>query len=66
MLFSCSYSFYADHFEHFFSQADRTIMWNNYMLEALIEKKMDQYLLPVIQGSILKFVSTFCTLTCYL
>uniref|UniRef100_A0A452XL11 SAC domain-containing protein n=1 Tax=Aegilops tauschii subsp. strangulata TaxID=200361 RepID=A0A452XL11_AEGTS len=32
-------------------QAERRFMWNGYLLEPLIENKLDQYLLPVIQGS---------------
>ncbi|KAK9164937.1 hypothetical protein Scep_000128 [Stephania cephalantha] len=34
-------------------QADPRYIWNNYMLEALIDNKLDPYLLPVIQGNIL-------------
>ncbi|CAN6923437.1 unnamed protein product [Brassica oleracea] len=33
-------------------------LWNNYMLEVLIDNKLDQFLLPVIQGNIL-FISCF-------
>ncbi|KAL1540696.1 Fimbrin, actin-bundling protein [Salvia divinorum] len=32
-------------------QADPRFLWNNYMLEVLIDNKLDSYLLPVIQGS---------------
>ncbi|XP_042041995.1 phosphoinositide phosphatase SAC6-like [Salvia splendens] len=32
-------------------QADPRFLWNNYMLEVLIDNKLDPYLLPVIQGS---------------
>ncbi|KAG5534487.1 hypothetical protein RHGRI_022571 [Rhododendron griersonianum] len=32
-------------------QADPRFLWNNYMLEVLIENKLDPYLLPVMQGS---------------
>ncbi|PIA46780.1 hypothetical protein AQUCO_01500374v1 [Aquilegia coerulea] len=34
-------------------QADPKYVWNNYMMESLIDNKLDQYLLPVIQGNIL-------------
>ncbi|PKA60102.1 Phosphoinositide phosphatase SAC7 [Apostasia shenzhenica] len=34
-------------------QADPRFLWNGYMLETLIDNKLDQYLLPVIQGNIL-------------
>ncbi|RVW85670.1 Phosphoinositide phosphatase SAC6 [Vitis vinifera] len=34
-------------------QADPRFLWNNYMLEVLIDNKLDPYLLPVIQGNIL-------------
>ncbi|VAH22942.1 unnamed protein product [Triticum turgidum subsp. durum] len=33
-------------------QAEPRFLWNSYLLEPLIENKLDQYLLPVIQGSI--------------
>ncbi|XP_058108077.1 phosphoinositide phosphatase SAC6-like isoform X2 [Magnolia sinica] len=36
-------------------QADPRYLWNNYMLEVLIEKKLDPYLLPVVQGSFQNF-----------
>ncbi|PNT63698.1 hypothetical protein BRADI_4g20110v3 [Brachypodium distachyon] len=32
-------------------QAEPRFLWNGYLLEPLIENKLDQYLLPVIQGS---------------
>ncbi|XP_044970142.1 phosphoinositide phosphatase SAC7-like [Hordeum vulgare subsp. vulgare] len=32
-------------------QAERRFMWNGYLLEPLIENRLDQYLLPVVQGS---------------
>lgn len=32
-------------------QADPRFLWNNYMMEAFIDNKLDQYVLPVIQGS---------------
>ncbi|KAK4490463.1 hypothetical protein RD792_001140 [Penstemon davidsonii] len=32
-------------------QADPRFLWNNYMLEVLIDNKLDPYLLPVMQGS---------------
>ncbi|KAF3493589.1 hypothetical protein DY000_02055953 [Brassica cretica] len=38
-------------------QAEPRFLWNNYMLEVLIDNKLDQFLLPVIQGNIL-FIST--------
>ncbi|CAL0311422.1 unnamed protein product [Lupinus luteus] len=31
-------------------QAEPRFLWNNYMLEVLIDNKLDPYLLPVIQG----------------
>ncbi|EOA25320.1 hypothetical protein CARUB_v10018637mg [Capsella rubella] len=34
-------------------QAEPRFLWNNYMLEVLIDNKLDQFLLPVIQGNIL-------------
>ncbi|GFZ09451.1 phosphoinositide phosphatase family protein [Actinidia rufa] len=36
-------------------QADPRFLWNNYMLEVLIDNKLDQYLLPVIQGTFQNF-----------
>lgn len=42
-------------------QADPRFLWNNYMLEPLIENKMDPYLLPVIQGSYQHFQATVGT-----
>ncbi|KAF9608789.1 hypothetical protein IFM89_011558 [Coptis chinensis] len=36
-------------------QADPKFVWNNYMLESLIDNKLDQYLLPVIQGTFQNF-----------
>ncbi|BAB10407.1 unnamed protein product [Arabidopsis thaliana] len=38
-------------------QAEPRFLWNNYMLEVLIDNKLDQFLLPVIQGNILCFHS---------
>ncbi|XP_041022381.1 phosphoinositide phosphatase SAC6 [Juglans microcarpa x Juglans regia] len=32
-------------------QAEPRFLWNNYMLELLIDKKLDPFLLPVVQGS---------------
>ncbi|CAI9110499.1 OLC1v1010544C1 [Oldenlandia corymbosa var. corymbosa] len=32
-------------------QADPRFLWNNYMLEILIDSKLDPFLLPVLQGS---------------
>ncbi|XP_047096452.1 phosphoinositide phosphatase SAC7-like [Lolium rigidum] len=32
-------------------QAEPRFLWNGYLLEPLIESKLDQYLLPVIQGN---------------
>ncbi|KAL6587935.1 Fimbrin, actin-bundling protein [Orobanche minor] len=37
------------------SQADPRFLWNNYMLEVLIDNKLDPYLLPVMQGSFQSF-----------
>ncbi|KAJ3684219.1 hypothetical protein LUZ61_013383 [Rhynchospora tenuis] len=31
-------------------QAEQRFLWNNYLMEPLIENKLDQYLIPVIQG----------------
>ncbi|KAG8660087.1 phosphoinositide phosphatase SAC6 isoform X1 [Manihot esculenta] len=36
-------------------QAEPRFLWNNYMLEALIDNKLDPYLLPVVQGSFQNF-----------
>ncbi|XAR73686.1 Phosphatidylinositol-3,4-bisphosphate 4-phosphatase [Bertholletia excelsa] len=36
-------------------QADPRFLWNNYMLEVLIDNKLDPYLLPVMQGSFHNF-----------
>lgn len=36
-------------------QADPRFLWNNYMLEVLIENKLDPYLLPVMQGTFQNF-----------
>ncbi|VFQ93501.1 unnamed protein product [Cuscuta campestris] len=32
-------------------QADPRFVWNNYMMEVLIDSKLDPFLLPVVQGS---------------
>ncbi|KAL7143741.1 hypothetical protein ABFS83_08G212900 [Erythranthe nasuta] len=39
-------------------QVDARFLWNSYMLEVLIDNKLDPYLLPVMQGSFQKFQST--------
>ncbi|KAM7260053.1 hypothetical protein ACFE04_015794 [Oxalis oulophora] len=39
-------------------QAEPRFLWNNYMLEVLIDNKLDPFLLPVIQGNILKLRCT--------
>ncbi|XP_021907955.1 phosphoinositide phosphatase SAC6-like isoform X2 [Carica papaya] len=36
-------------------QAEPRFLWNNYMLEVLIDNKLDPFLLPVIQGSFHSF-----------
>lgn len=36
-------------------QADPRFLWNNYMMEVLIDNKLDAYLLPVVQGSFQNF-----------
>ncbi|XVE87533.1 hypothetical protein DITRI_Ditri18aG0125400 [Diplodiscus trichospermus] len=36
-------------------QAEPRFLWNNYMLEVLIDNKLDPYLLPVVQGSFHNF-----------
>ncbi|KAF5753100.1 phosphoinositide phosphatase SAC6 [Tripterygium wilfordii] len=36
-------------------QAEPRFLWNNYMLEVLIDNKLDPYMLPVIQGSFQNF-----------
>ncbi|MCD9560831.1 Fimbrin, actin-bundling protein [Datura stramonium] len=36
-------------------QADPRFLWNNYMMEVLIDHKLDPFLLPVIQGSFHNF-----------
>ncbi|KAJ8567708.1 hypothetical protein K7X08_019916 [Anisodus acutangulus] len=36
-------------------QADPRFVWNNYMMEALIDNKLDPFLLPVVQGSFHNF-----------
>ncbi|KAK6127585.1 hypothetical protein DH2020_038675 [Rehmannia glutinosa] len=36
-------------------QADPRFLWNSYMLEVLIDNKLDPYLLPVMQGSFHSF-----------
>ncbi|GMH06601.1 hypothetical protein Nepgr_008441 [Nepenthes gracilis] len=36
-------------------QADPKYLWNNYMMEMLIDNKLDQYLLPIVQGSFQHF-----------
>ncbi|CAK9320819.1 unnamed protein product [Citrullus colocynthis] len=36
-------------------QAEPRFLWNNYLLELLIDNKLDPYLLPVIQGSFQNF-----------
>ncbi|KAK6922504.1 SAC domain [Dillenia turbinata] len=37
-------------------QADPRYVWNNYMMEVLIDNKLDPFLVPVIQGNILIFL----------
>ncbi|KAH9710644.1 phosphoinositide phosphatase SAC6 [Citrus sinensis] len=46
-------------------QAEPRFLWNNYLMEALIDNKLDPFLLPVIQGSILMtlLASAFCPWT---
>ncbi|XP_006340833.1 phosphoinositide phosphatase SAC6 [Solanum tuberosum] len=36
-------------------QADPRFVWNNYMMEQLIDNKLDPFLLPVVQGSFHNF-----------
>ncbi|GAB2223953.1 hypothetical protein Droror1_Dr00004698 [Drosera rotundifolia] len=36
-------------------QADPRYLWNNYMMEMLIDSKLDQYLLPIVQGTFQHF-----------
>ncbi|XP_073293622.1 phosphoinositide phosphatase SAC7-like [Primulina huaijiensis] len=36
-------------------QADPRFLWNSYMLEVLIDNKLDPYLLPIMQGSFQNF-----------
>lgn len=36
-------------------QAEPRFLWNNYMLEVLIDNKLDPFLLPVVQGSFQNF-----------
>lgn len=36
-------------------QADPRFLWNNYMMEVLIDYKLDPFLLPVVQGSFHNF-----------
>ncbi|KAM3250196.1 phosphoinositide phosphatase SAC6 [Capsicum chacoense] len=36
-------------------QADPRFLWNNYMMELLIDHKLDPFLLPVVQGSFHNF-----------
>ncbi|KAH7519829.1 phosphoinositide phosphatase SAC6 [Ziziphus jujuba] len=36
-------------------QAEPRFLWNNYLLEVLIDNKLDPYLLPVVQGSFHNF-----------
>nr|DAD25082.1 TPA_asm: hypothetical protein HUJ06_026546 [Nelumbo nucifera] len=36
-------------------QVDPRFVWNNYMLEVLIDNQLDPYLLPVVQGSFQNF-----------
>ncbi|XP_074582504.1 phosphoinositide phosphatase SAC7-like isoform X2 [Curcuma longa] len=36
-------------------QAEPRFLWNSYMLEALIDNKLDSYMLPIIQGSFQSF-----------
>ncbi|XP_047149251.1 phosphoinositide phosphatase SAC7-like [Vigna umbellata] len=38
-------------------QAEPRFLWNNYLLEGLIENKLDPYLLPIVQGSFHHFES---------
>ncbi|KAH0727080.1 hypothetical protein KY284_002945 [Solanum tuberosum] len=35
---------------------DSRFVWNNYMMEQLIDNKLDPFLLPVVQGSILSLI----------
>ncbi|XP_039026131.1 phosphoinositide phosphatase SAC6-like isoform X2 [Hibiscus syriacus] len=39
-------------------QGEPRFLWNGYMLEALIDKELDPYLLPVVQGSFHNFQAT--------
>ncbi|KAJ0096360.1 hypothetical protein Patl1_29264 [Pistacia atlantica] len=40
-------------------QAEPRFLWNNYMLEVLIDNKLDPFLLPIIQGNILYHIINF-------
>lgn len=42
-------------------QADPRFLWNGYMLEALIDNKLDPYLLPIMQGSYQHFEAAIGT-----
>nr|XP_010918247.1 phosphoinositide phosphatase SAC6 isoform X2 [Elaeis guineensis] len=42
-------------------QAEPRFLWNNYMLEPLIDSNLNQYLLPVIQGSYQHFQAAIGT-----
>ncbi|KAF3563648.1 hypothetical protein DY000_02011844, partial [Brassica cretica] len=44
-------------------QAEPRFLWNNYMLEVLIDNKLDQFLLPLIQGNILYSISSFSSIS---
>ncbi|CAH9105917.1 unnamed protein product [Cuscuta europaea] len=39
-------------------QADPRFVWNNYLMEVLIDNKLDPFILPVLQGSFNSFQST--------
>ncbi|KAM0970121.1 hypothetical protein ACFX14_018218 [Malus domestica] len=43
-------------------QAEPRFLWNNYMMEGMIDNKLDPYLLPIVQGNILNsfFLSVYC------
>ncbi|GAB4833671.1 hypothetical protein Ancab_031916 [Ancistrocladus abbreviatus] len=41
-------------------QADPRFVWNSYLLEELIECKLDRFIIPLLQGNILKCTSSNC------
>jgi len=53
-------------YSFFFGQADPRFVWNKNLLEELIEAKLDEFIIPLIQGNIQKMIVPCHCLCIYL